>query len=126
MLAKLDNYTFLMEKSDFDEMTEQFRFAYSEHKRLNNHSSLQAVGAWSQDITVRGLLVQQKMNTLDALVKLASKKEKVRFTTKEDDFDVVITDIQKGKTLYNKDGTFMVQSYNAKMKRVFKQWQMFI
>jgi phage protein U len=120
MLAKLDNYTFKLFENEIDEVSESLNYHYAEHKRLNNHSSLQDVNKHSHGVVLKGLLVQQKMNTLDALEELANKKDKVRYTTKNDDFFVVIKSIQKGKTLYNKDGSFMVQSYNCKLKRVWR------
>jgi phage protein U len=119
MIAKLDNYTFKLFENEIDEISENKTYHFAEHKRLNNYSSLQDVNKYSQDITLKGLVVQQKMNTLDALESLAKKKNRVRYTTKNDDFYVVITGISKGKTLFNKDGSFMVQSYNCKLKRVW-------
>lgn len=109
-----------MNKNHFKSIDESYKFDYAEHKALNNHSSVQSVGSWSHEITLKGLLVAKKNSSLDELIDIAKLKENVRFSNFEHDFFVVITDITQGKDKLIPNGKFMTQSFNIKLKRVFK------
>lgn len=119
MLAKLGEFAFIMNENHFKTIDESYKFDYAEHKALNNHSSVQAVGSWSHDVTLKGLLVAKRNNSLSELIEIAKKKDSVRFTNFEHDFFVVITDITQGKDKLIPNGKFMTQSFSIKIKRVF-------
>ena len=118
MLAKLDSFPFVMHESHFKQIEEAFTWHYAEHKQLGFDSTYHAVNGLSHKITLKGLLVQQKMGTLDPLIAIADKKEPVRLTTKTDDYYVLINALKRGKDRFYKEGSYSVQSFDITLTRV--------
>jgi len=118
MLAKLDSFPFIMNESHFKQIKERFTWHFAEHKQLGYDSTFHAVNGRSHSVTLTGLLVQQKMATIDPLILIADKKVPVRLTTKTDDYYVLIKDISRGKDKFNIDGSYFVQTFSISLQRV--------
>jgi len=118
MLAKLDSFAFVMDQSHFKQLEETFTYHFAEHKQLGHDSTFHDVNGRSHRVTLRGLLVQRPMATIDPLIAIADRKKPVRLTTKTDDYYVLIRNIRRGKDRYNHDGSYMVQSFDITLERV--------
>jgi len=117
MLAKLDSFPFIMNESHFKQLEETFTYHFAEHKQLGHDSTFHDVNGRSHHLTLRGLLVQRPMGTIDPLIAIADRKKPVRLTTKTDDYYVLIKNIRRGKDKFNNDGSYMVQTFDITLER---------
>ena len=118
MLGKINDFAFIMNENHFKQLEDVYNFDFAEHKRLNAPSVYQDVNAYKHTLSLKGLLVQRPMQTLEPLIELAKTKQPARFTTLKHDFFVIIKSIRRGADKFNKDGSFMVQSFDISLEEL--------
>lgn len=120
MLGMIGNFRFEMTETEFDSISHEIVFDYSDTKRIGNHPKSQAVGKSDESFSFSGTLLLQKVDSFDDLIALADLKEPVSLTFINTSVLVTIRIIKKDMSIFLKTGEFIKQGFNIELKRWYK------
>lgn len=118
MLGMIDSFKFQMNQVEFDSISHEIKYEYSESKRIGNHVKLQAVGKSDESFTFSGTLILKRNSSFNDLEKIADKQMPVVLSfTNNPSVNVVIINIKKDMSIFLKDGEFIKQGFNIQIRR---------
>jgi phage protein U len=120
VLAKIDEFSFEMNKTTFDQFQNSLKFDFAKQSSLVGFSSYQAIGKWSQSLNLSGIAFLNN-NAIDDIENIAKLKKPVLLTTPKHMFNIIILDIQETQKDFYIDGTFFELGYTIKLERVFDE-----
>ncbi len=118
MLGMIDSFKFEMNQVEFDSISHEIKYEYSESKRIGNHVKLQAVGKSDESFTFSGTLILKKNSSFNELEKIADKQTPVVLSLSNvSSINVVIINIKKDMSIFLKTGEFIKQGFSIQLKR---------
>lgn len=114
MLCALDDFAFESHGVNIEDIQRNSSYQYTNHELINYFDHWQDIGKYKQQITLSGLLVQQKNSALDDLHRLAEQKKAVTLA-----FDngramtVLITEVNVTQSFFLKNGEFLKQDFEV-------------
>jgi len=122
--ALIDSYLFVLDPkergvAEFMGLDTSEDFRYHTHKKIDAHDTFQDVSKWGQEFTLKGDLILKKIHVIDPIAQIAKKKEEVVFALGTGEvWMVIVTGVQRGRSVMDVDGKHFRQSYTIKMKEV--------
>jgi len=125
MMALLNTFVFKVSKPrdawgvDFDSLSIDENYHFNEHKKIDGYSSFQDVSEHSKKFAVSGRLVVKSVYALEELSLWARLKKPCVFALGTGEVTLVlIQNIKKGRKLFNKDGSFLEQTFSLRLEEV--------
>ena len=121
MLAMIGDYKFEMNKASYQALKESYSFGWSKKERLYNNPIYMKKNKSSHSIEISGILILQKVYTLDPLVAIAKEKTPVTFVTLDHArvFKVVILSITIDRDIFLETGAEIRKKFSMKMERFY-------
>ena len=120
MLGMIGGFTFEMGKTEFDAISHEIEYNWSESHRIGNHPKLQNVGKSKESISFSGTLLLQKVNSFDDLEAIAEKGKPVTLSFVGGTIQVVIKRIVKNQASFLKSGEFIKQGFSISIQRYYR------
>ncbi|WP_294962019.1 phage tail protein [Sulfurimonas sp.] len=118
MLGMIGNFKFQMNKTQFDTISHEVNYDWSESKRIGNHAKLQAVGKSNESFTFSGTLILKKVDSFNNLIEIGNKQEPVVLSfVNATSINVVIVNIKRDMSIFLKSGEFIKQGFTITLKR---------
>jgi len=120
-MGKLGDFEFFMDKNAYEKISQTITASFGSFKPIKGQEQLSDSGGFESKISMNGVLVVQPLDALKKLEDFTKKREPIRFTTLENDIDVVITSLATTKKNFLDDGKHTVQTYNLSLKEVYDE-----
>lgn len=121
MLAKIDQFTFELNKKDIAKIRHRFDFGWEHIARIGDHDYTQSSGAWKERISFDGKLIMKSVSSMNDLEALAKQKQPLRLTLGTgESFMIVISSLERTKSEFIKSGEYRVQKYKISLERFFE------
>jgi phage protein U len=116
LLAKIDEYTFEINKTSFEQIKRTIDFNFNSNKRLGNFDSWQNTGKYEEAIEINGILIAKSQNQLKSFELMARKKLPVTLAfTNGTCSTILILKIETEQSTFLKDGSFLKQTYKINL-----------
>ena len=120
MLGMIDSFKFEQTKTEFNAISHEIEYNWSESHRIGNHPKLQNVGKSNERLTFSGTLILQKTSSFDELEEIASKGKPVTLSFVSGTFLVVIKRISKNQDSFLNTGEFIKQGFSISIQRYYR------
>jgi len=121
VMGKIGNFPFYMHKNDYKQIARNRRANFSTYKPIKGQEITGDSGGTSQTIRINGVLVAEPTDALVGLENMLLRREPIRFTTIDYDFECVITDLDIVDSNFYIDGTARASRYNISLKEIYGQ-----
>lgn len=111
MLAIIGDYKFEINETTFDKLKSKMAFNFSTNHRLGNFDEYQNVGKYEESIEITGTLIAKSQKQLLSFESMAKQKNPVTFATGDIIKTVLIFQLEREKSNFLKDGSFVKQAY---------------
>ncbi len=119
MLGMIGDFKFEMTKKEFDQLSHEITWSWTETKRIGNHPKRQASGKSDETITISGSLILQNINSFNKLIEIADKQEPVSLSFINGTFLVVIKSLKKDSSDFLKTGEYRKQDFVITVSRFY-------
>lgn len=119
VMGKLGEYPFSMNQNDYNEIDNNLMSTFSAYQPIKGLALTGDSGGTGRNIRLNGVLVAEPIAAIKTLEYLLKRRETIRFTTIDDDFQVVITGLSVVHKNFFIDGKSRVQIYNLTLKEVY-------
>ncbi len=124
MLISIGEYSFEIDKANFESMTKNLNYQWQPVDRIGNKPAYQAAGKWKEEIELKGLIFTSKngLKLIDDFNELAQRMRPQRLITGYgDDFGLfVILSVSEQREVFMPAGEFLKQSYTIKLARYYE------
>ena len=122
MLCLIGDFEFTVEKTSFDTFSTNITYPFATIEKVGDYNSYQDTGKHEQNDSISGLLIAKSIRTFDSFEALAAKKEPVTISFSTGvAYTVLILYIQKTRSAFLRDGSFLKMSYQIELTKV-GQW----
>jgi len=118
-MGKLGAFEFKMHKNNYEKITKNLKADFGIFKPIKGQEKISDSGGFSRTIALNGALIVQPISSLKPLEDYVKNREPIRFTTLNDDIEVVITSLQTVQSHFIDDGRNTVATYNLILKEVY-------
>lgn len=122
-MGKLGEFAFYMDKNEFKKISHSYSATHGEFTPVKGQKTKTDSGGHDHKITLNGVLVVQPTDALKTLEDYLKQREPIRFTTLQDDVEVLINNLNIVQEHFLDDGRFTVQTYNLSLEEVFNDLQ---
>ncbi len=122
-MGKIGDFVFYIDKNAYKKISQTITATHGSFKPIKGQEVLSDSGGYEVKLTLNGVLVVQPLNALKKLEQYAKDREPLRFTTLQNDMEVVITSINTVKEQFTDNGSQTVTTYNLSLKEVFNDIQ---
>jgi len=119
VMGKLGNYPFFMHENDYKQISHDLTSSFSSYQPIKGLEVVGDSGGTGRSIRLNGVLVAEPLGALKSLEYLLKRREELRFTTQDGDYNVVMTNLNIVESDFYIDGTARVQRYNITLKEVY-------
>ncbi len=119
MQAKIGDFLFDLNGTNLDKLKRSLSFGYATNKRLGNHNSYQAIGAWEEKVEFNGTLIAKSIKQMSDFEVSAKLKEETTLALGSGEvMKVVILSLELERDSFLKDGAFLKQTYKIELQRI--------
>jgi hypothetical protein len=119
VMGKIGNFPFMMHQNEYKKVSKTITAEFAKYKPIEGQVLHGSSGGFTEAITVNGILVVQPINALDPLEWYVKMRSPLRYTTLDEDIDVVLTQAVFTKTHHSIHGRHRVQLYNLQMEGIY-------
>jgi len=118
-MGKLGEFAFYMDKNAYKKISQTLSATFGSFKPIKGQERISDAGGYENKLSLNGVLVVQPLNALNSLEDYLKARESLRFTTLNDDIEVLLTNLNITKEHFTDDGNYTVQTYNLSLKEVY-------
>lgn len=122
-MGKIGDFAFYMDKNEYKKISHSFSAIFGEYKPVKGQKIKTDSGGYEHKVTLNGVLVVQPINALKTLEDYLKAREPIRFTTLQDDIEILINNLNMTQEHFLDDGKFTVQTYSLSLEEVYDELQ---
>ena len=116
MLAKIGDFIFDINDTNYKTISQKEEYRFSTQKRLDSFDIFQDINKHGETLSISGELYAKSQSQLKAFEDMArEKKERTFVLTDGTVKTVIILSLEKTKESFLQDGAFLKQSYTIEM-----------
>ena len=120
-MGKLGEFAFYMDKNAYKKISKTLTATHGSFKPIKGQERISDSGGYSQTLSLNGVLVIQPLDALKTLEDYLIARELIRFTTLNDDIEILFTSLNITQEHFTDDGNYTVQTYNLSLKEVYNE-----
>ena len=120
-MGKLGEFAFYMDKNAYKKISKTLTATHGTFKPIKGQERISDSGGYSQTLSLNGVLVVQPLDALKTLEDYLIAREPIRFTTLNDDIEILFTSLNITQEHFTDDGNYTVQTYNLSLKEVYDE-----
>jgi len=120
-MGKLGEFSFYMDKNEYKKISKTLTATHGSFKPIKGQERISDSGGYSQTLSLNGVLVVQPLDALKTLEDYLIAREPIRFTTLNDDIEILFTSLNITQEHFIDDGNYTVQTYNLSLKEVYDE-----
>jgi len=120
-MGKLGDFEFYMHKNEYKKISQTLTATHGSFKPIKGQERITDSGGYDLKLSLNGVLVVQPLDALKTLEDYLIAREPIRFTTLNDDIEVLITSLNITQEHFTDDGNYTVQTYNLSLKEVYDE-----
>ncbi len=122
-MGKIGDYSFYMDKNAYKKISSTITASFGSFKPIKGQKVLTDSGGYEEKLSLNGVLIVQPLDQLETLKDMVKARKVLRFTTVQDDIEVVINSINTVKEYFTDSGEHTVASYNLQLEVVYDEIQ---
>lgn len=120
-MGKLGEFAFYMKKNAYKKITKTLTATFGSFKPIKGQERISDAGGYEGKLSLNGVLVLCPLDALKTLEDYCEAREPIRFTTLNDDIEVLITSLNITQEHFLDDGNYTVQTYSLSLKEVYDE-----
>ncbi len=121
-MGKIGDFDFYMDKNEYQKITKTIKATHGTYTPVKGQETLSDAGGYIQTLSVPGVLVLQPLESLKTLEDYTKNREPLRFTTLQEDIEVVIPNLTIVQEHFTDHGEYTVQTFNLSLKEVYDEF----
>ncbi len=119
MLCQLDDFQFKTHQTDLTQISIDNSYSFKRSQTINHFDVVTPVGKYTRKYSLTGILIRQSVHTLEALERIAQKKQVITLTFDVGKaYQVIITNINEGRTLFLDNGVHLKNDFEIQLELI--------
>jgi len=120
-MGKLGDFVFYMKKNEYEKISKMLTATFGSFKPIKGQERVSDAGGYEGKISLNGVLVLCPLDTLESLEDYLKARKPIRFTTLNDDVEVLLSSLTITQSHFLDNGNFTAQTYSLSLKEVYDE-----